>query len=158
MKRRDFIKTTGTGWILWTLPMQSPAYSPDEKRLAVIRKLCRVVVPVDENIPVDPESINLPHKVDMFINSQLFFVKELLKTAIKVVEILPYFKMKFKKFSSLSDEEAEEIFLSLRRSRFPAVKGIYLGLKSIINFFYYSSEEVWKHIGYEGPLLKGVEE
>jgi hypothetical protein len=154
MKRREFIKKTGSAGVILSLPQKKPPVPGSVKRIRVIKKLVRIVVPQSEEIPVDPEKIGLPQKIEDFISSQIFFVKEMMRTALKVLEYLPYFKLKFKKFSTLSDEEAKEIFLSLRETRFTPLKGIYLGMKSIINFMYYSSEEVWKYIGYEGPVVR----
>lgn len=152
MRRRDFIRKSGTATAIFVMPSVAQSVPPSAKRLAVIKKLCRIIVPESEDIPVDPLKIGLPEKIDNFISSQIFFVKEMMRTALKVLEYLPYFRFKFKKFSELSDEEAEKILLSLRESRLTPLKGIYLGMKSVINFMYYSSEEVWKYIGYEGPI------
>jgi len=154
MKRREFIKKTGAVGVILGFPTQRPRVPASARRIAVIKKLVRIVVPPGEEIPVDPEKIGLPQKIENFISSQIFFVKEMMRTALKVLDYLPYFKFKFKRFSALPDEEAEKIFVALRESRFTPLKGIYLGMKSIINFMYYSSPEVWKYIGYEGPLLK----
>ncbi len=153
MKRRTFIKSSGITFLLLNLPEKGKAYPLDEKRLKILRKLCRVIVPSTEEIPVDAEKIHLPEKIDAFINSQLFFIKELMKTAIRFLDVLPYLRLRFKRFSEMEDDEAREFFISLRESRFVPLKGIYLAMKSVVNFMFYSSEEVWKYIGYEGPLL-----
>ncbi len=158
MKRREFIKKAGTATAVLGIPPNLRPVSTEGRRLAVIRKLVRVIVPKSEEIPVDPEKIALQKKIDNFISSQIFFVKEMMRTALKVLEYFPFLKLKFKRFSNLSDEEAEKILISLRDSRLTPLRGIYLGMKSITNFLYYSSEEVWKYIGYEGPITKeGVE-
>jgi len=154
MKRREFIKKTGYVSVMMSLPQKSTPVPGSAKRIVVIKKLVRIIVPQSEEIPVDPEKIGLPKKVEDFISSQIFFVKEMMRTALRVLEYLPYFKLKFKRFSTLSDEEAKEIFFHWRETRFTPLKGIYLGMKSVINFMYYSSEEVWKYIGYEGPILR----
>jgi hypothetical protein len=154
MKRREFIKKTGYAGVIMGFPKPKQKIPASAKRIAVIRKLVRIIVPQSEEIPVDPEKIGLPQKIENFISSQIFFIKEMMRAALKVLEYIPYFTFKFKRFSDLPDEEAEKIFVSLRESRFTPLKGIYLAMKSIINFMYYSSPEVWNYIGYEGPLLK----
>jgi len=61
-----------------------------------------------------------------------------------------------KKFSNASEKNQDRLLSWMERNKVSALRLGFFGLKSYICMGYYSREDVWKIINYEGPLRYDV--
>lgn len=148
MKRREFIK--GSGGALLLIPNIFSVLK--KKEVDVLVQVWRVAT-YEEGLP-QPDEGEIIKLFEKVIGGQFYFVKDTFKMGIKLLDVLPFFRFKFKRFSDMNLDEAREFFQSLRDSNLPQIRGLYLTLKSVALFLYYSRPESWNYIGYEGTWVK----
>jgi hypothetical protein len=81
-------------------------------------------------------------------------VSSLLPLALLLIEWGPFlFDLRFARFTKLGADEQDASLRSWATSRFELRRTAFLGLRNLCFLGWYSQPEVWKLIGYLGPLL-----
>lgn len=148
MKRREFIRSTGGTFFFF-----SNIFSVFKKKNVDTLVQVWKVATYEKGLP-QPDQKEIKELFEKIICNQYYFVKDTFKMGTKLLDILPFFYFKFKRFSNMNLDEAREFFLSLKESGIPQIRGLYLTLKSVALFLYYSRPESWDYIGYEGPWVE----
>ena len=76
-----------------------------------------------------------------------------LRDALRLIEWLPLFTL-FGRFSSLSELQQDQFLQHLSTSRFALFRSAFMGVKWLAMFFYYTQDETWPAIAYDGPWVK----
>lgn len=118
--------------------------------------LIETVLPRSPELP-DPLGLKLPEELDRFLRREPEEVGSRIRDALLFVEWSPKLSRYFRTFSELTLEQRRRFFRGYARSILKLKRGIYLGLKGLILFFYADHPEVWPAMGYDGPWVRGIE-
>jgi hypothetical protein len=118
-------------------------------------RLIEVVLPQDSELP-DPLKLHLPQEMDAFLRSESEAISTRIRDALLFVEWSPRVSRYFKNFSDLPLPERRQFFAGFAQSSLKLKRGIYLGLKGLILFFYTDHPETWTSMGYDGPWVREV--
>jgi len=83
-------------------------------------------------------------------------VTELLPLALRLFEWWPFlFELRFRRFSDLAPDEQDTSLEGWMGSRFAVRRTAFLALRNLSLLGWWSQQETWPLIGYQGPLLAG---
>ena len=155
LNRRQFVLLSllaGASSLLIPTGALSGEHSP--KVTELLDMIADALLPGDRFIPYTPSELQISGQIIKGLETLPERMKRELLMAVKVVEVMPLFELKFKRFSAMSPGEREEYFNSWAQSRLSLKRKIFIAMKSAIGFAYFSHPSVWKYIGYEGPWVK----
>ncbi|MBW2313626.1 MAG: hypothetical protein JRH10_05480 [Deltaproteobacteria bacterium] len=82
-------------------------------------------------------------------------VTELLPLALRLFEWWPFFfELRFRRFSDLDPAEQDASLTGWMESRFAVRRTAFFALRNLALLGWWSQEETWPLIGYQGPLLE----
>lgn len=123
------------------------------KEFAVVKALVRALLPADDGFP-SGESLGVPQRIDEEVWAAAPALRRDLKAGVQLLEhatALHGFSSRFTRLPETSQRAYVEKLLAGSNNTLCLIA---LALKEMAHLFYYGHEAVWKHIGYDGPLLK----
>ena len=121
------------------------------RRLKVFLAVADRIVPKDDDSP-GGGTMATAGVVDWALDRTQPDLRSQLLLFIMVVEFLGVF-FGGRPFSKNSDEKKDRELKFLENARVSLFRMGFFGLKSYVCMGYYTREEVWKTLGYEGPLM-----
>lgn len=118
-----------------------------------LKALIEAIIPQSPELP-DPFKLKLPEEIDRFLREEPEEVSTRIRDALLFVEWSSKLSHHFRVFSELTLEERRSFFRGYTRSTLKLKRGIYMGLKGIILFFYADHPETWPAMGYDGPWVQ----
>ncbi len=116
--------------------------------------LAQALFPRGGGIAIGAEDLDLARDFDKFLADEPEWNQADLKRALFLLEIAPVlFAGKLRTFSHLDLEERVEHFAGWANSRWLLRRQVALAFRRFLSLAFYDRAEVWKHIGYEGPLV-----
>ncbi|MFZ5755539.1 MAG: transcriptional initiation protein Tat [Pseudomonadota bacterium] len=123
---------------------------PDER--AVFEKLIRVIMPVEQAGFLDTQTIPVMENVDAMVRAMPAFVRDRMNLAVTAFDtgsILLSFK--FRRFSTLSDEEALAYVNAWHEGTF-VQRGAITSLKVLVCVNYWRDQRAAARVDYDGPV------
>jgi hypothetical protein len=117
------------------------------KEAELINAIGNAMIPEGGNPPYRFEDLVLDFEVDRFFSYAHRDIRMAIKLFLKLVEYAPVFT-KFKKFSSLSEKERQELLEKWEKSKIPLKRQIVIALKGFIMLTYYNRKVVQEKIGF----------
>lgn len=134
-----------------TLPKLNVLSSDDYKLLSIVSD---TVIPRGGAFPTGALDIDLAARIDSYLEPEDTDLIQGIRGALMFVEHkAPALSGKEGLFSGLSADAREETLLALRAMGGPAT-AVFAALRGLCIFYFYTDEQAWTHIGYEGPLVK----
>ena len=122
----------------------------DNKERKKLKPIIKGILPsITDDILLDKVIDNL----EDFLEEMDEEVEKNLKLLIKVIDILASIR-NLKSLKSLTEEEIERFFNWLYNFPIGKIAAGFNGLRAIILMSYYSLEESWDKIGYDGPIVQ----
>lgn len=119
----------------------------------IVAAIADTVVPRGGAFPIGAEDVDLASRIDAFLVTQDPDVVKGLRGALMILEygggILAG---RPGRFSRMGAEGRAAVFAALPH-RFALARQTYTGLKQLCLFLFYSADEAWPAIGYDGPWL-----
>jgi hypothetical protein len=127
----------------------------DAHEYRTLRSLVEVVLPKTDAIPIDPASMDLPRKFDVFLSDEPGQSVKDLRKALVLVEFGPLaFDKKLSTFSRLGVAERTAHWNEWALSDNLLRRQVSIAMRKFFNLVYFDQEQVWPYIGYPGPSMK----
>ncbi len=112
------------------------------------------IIPRGGAFPLGALDIDLAARIDSYLDSEDTELILGLRGALQFTEHqAPALTGRKGSFSTLPAEEREALLLTLRDTGGDAT-AVYAALRGICTFYFYTTEQAWPHIGYDGPLVQ----
>ncbi|WP_083928405.1 gluconate 2-dehydrogenase subunit 3 family protein [Marinobacterium rhizophilum] len=112
------------------------------------------IIPRGGAFPLGALDIDLAARIDSYIEPEDTALIQGVRGALMFLEHkAPAIQGKEGLFSSMAAEEREALLLALRDAGGDAV-AVYTALRGLCLFYFYTDEQAWPNIGYDGPLVK----
>ncbi len=126
----------------------------DEKGYAVISAFADRIIPRGGPYEIGALDVKVVEFFDEFAASDYPEVQKDFKSVITLLEHgAPFLDFKFKRFSQMTTDEQDEYLKGWESSKLALLRGAFVGLKKLCMMGYYSNEQVWPHIRYDGPSV-----
>lgn len=122
------------------------------KQLAVVRAVVEALLPADGDLP-SGLALGVHQRIDEEVWSASDELREDLRAAIELVEVLPLLWGLGGRFSRLSLADREAAFRRMTTGTFGPVVQAATALKQMCALFYYASDATWAAVGYDGPWV-----
>ena len=125
----------------------------DAAAASTLHAAAQVVLPSGDGFPsiADAKTIERIDEEIYFVSPE---VREDVKTAIKVLEYLPFMYGYFSRFSALDMTTRKVVLEKAFKSQFEVPRAVSASLRLIVQLFYFGSSATWARIGYDGPFAK----
>ncbi|NVK41463.1 MAG: gluconate 2-dehydrogenase subunit 3 family protein [Oceanospirillaceae bacterium] len=113
------------------------------------------IIPQSGAFPIGALDIDLAARIDHHLKAELTDVVAGVSGALMFIEnkAPEAFAGKTARFSDLETSERESILLAMRDAGgVPTI--IFSAMRGLSIFYFYTHEDAWPHIGYDGPLVK----
>jgi hypothetical protein len=121
------------------------------REYAILRAVARCVVP-GEGAEPGADELGVPARIDRELSFHPPRLGEDITLALRLVEWWPLPSC-FARFTKLPAEEQHSQLAGMASSRFALPRAAFQGIRFLIMFFYYTLDESWPAIGYEGPWI-----
>jgi len=119
--------------------------------------LAEAILPAGNGFPKGARELLLPEAFDHFLADEPEFVASDLRMALTLVEFGPvWFSGRAATFSHLPVQKRLALFLAWSQSERLLLRQVTLAFRKFFCLVFYDHEEVWPHIGYDGPSAKRV--
>lgn len=136
----------------YSLPPGDVAVALSTKEMAIVRAIVEALLPGDDGLP-SGLALSVHQRIDEEVFSQPDEVQEDLKAALQLLEHGPPLFGAFGRLTALAPEERREVLARMLRSDVDVVVQAAVAMKQLAHIFYFTREEVWPHIGYDGPWI-----
>lgn len=123
------------------------------KEFAVVKALVRALLPAEDGFP-SGESLGVAQRIDEEVWAAAPEVRRDLKAGLQLLEHATAMKGFQSRFTRLEPAAQRAYLEKLLAGSNNTLCLVALALKEMAHLFYYGHESVWKHIGYDGPLVK----
>lgn len=123
------------------------------KEFAVVKSLVRALLPAEDGFP-SGESLGIAQRIDEEVWAAAPELRRDLKAGLQLLEhatALQGFSSRFTRLETAAQRAYLEKLLAGSNNTLGLVA---VAFKQMAHLFYYGHESVWKHIGYDGPLIK----
>jgi hypothetical protein len=123
------------------------------KEFAIVKALVRAILPAEAGFP-SGESLGVPQRIDEEVWAAAPALRSDLKAGVQILEhatALHGFPSRFTRLPAADQRVYLEKLLAGSNNTLCLIA---LALKEMAHLFYYGNEAVWRHIGYDGPLVK----
>lgn len=163
--RREFLKKSVAGAVLlgsagFLAQCQrrvTPAPRPEgvtvfeAREFETLRAFCQTVLPAADT----PAAQAVPYRIDREIGHWSAKNQAEVKSLLALLEGgTRYFLYGWRPFSGLSADEGQDYLHGWESSRFDFRRQAFQALRMMAFFYFYSQDETWKVIGYDGPWIK----
>lgn len=126
--------------------------SDDEVRL--MTKLVRAILTTEAYGLPDPiDDVPTLKNIDVMVGNMASNQRTLLRLGFFIFDHRPIAGLKFKRFSSLSDEEATRYFIAMQEGPF-FERGLATSMKALITLNYWRDPQTWAALDYWGPVTE----
>jgi len=126
----------------------------DEKGYAVMSAFAERVVPGGGPYDIGAADARVVEFFDEFAATDYPEVQKDFKSVISLFEHGPLFLQRStKRFTEMTPDEQDEYLKKWETSDSVVLRGAFVGIKKLCMMGFYTSELVWPHIGYDGPLV-----
>ena len=122
------------------------------KALRTFLAIAARIIPEDENSE-SAGNIKTAAVVDWTLQKIPSDIRKKIVLFLKVINVLTFFKY-FKSFEKLSDEKQDSFLRWLESHKISLFRMGFFGIKTYVCMGYYTREEMWDSIDYDGPILK----
>jgi hypothetical protein len=130
----------------------------DDAQRAVLDAVLDAFVPSGGAFALGASDVQLGARVQRFVAAQPPDVAVAVRGALFAVEWLsPVLAGRLGRFSALDATGREACLRALVGSRSALARDLYAGLKQLSIFSFYSVDQTWVHVGYEGPWVRRAE-
>lgn len=163
--RRDFLKKS----LLGTLALGSAGFLAqckrrvtmtlrpegvlvfDTQQFKTLAAFCQSVLPGSET----QAARAVPYRIDAEVSHWSPKDQAQVKSLLALIENGPrYFFFNWRPFIRLAPNERQEYLRGWESSRFGFRRQAFQALRMLAQFYFYSQDETWKAIGYDGPWIK----
>ena len=125
----------------------------DLQTAATLGALAQAVLPLGDGFPSigDAKTIERIDEEVYFVSPE---VRDDIKTAIRVIEYMPFIYGYFTRFSALDVGSRLAVLEKAFQSRFEIPRAVSSSLRLMVQLFYFGSSATWTRIGYDGPFAK----
>jgi hypothetical protein len=117
--------------------------------------LARALFPEGGAFPPGASGVDLARMFDVVLADEPEWNQSDLKAALFLLELGPLlFEGRLTTFSSLNEAEALAHFQRWQQSHSLVRRQVALAFRKFLCVVFYDRPEVWKHIGYDGPLIR----
>jgi hypothetical protein len=126
----------------------------DDKTHAVILAFADRIIPRSGAFPEGAVDLDVVSYFDTIVSDQPPEIQKNMKSGLLLIEYgAPFFQFTFKRFTRMSDEERDTYLRCWENSRVPIFRGIFCGFKNLCCLGFFSNENIFPHIGYDGPWI-----
>ncbi|MBR9865493.1 MAG: gluconate 2-dehydrogenase subunit 3 family protein [Oceanospirillales bacterium] len=120
----------------------------------ILSAVSDAIIPSGGAFPTGALDIDLAARIDSYIPPEDTDLIQGIRGALMFIEHkAPSLVGKEGLFSQLSIQDREALLLTLRDAGGDATS-VFAALRGLNLFYFYTDDNVWPHIGYEGPLVK----
>jgi hypothetical protein len=123
------------------------------KQLTVVRAIVDALAPGENGWP-SGLALGVHRSVDEQFWAADPALSADLRAGLELIEHVPPLFGHFGRLSSLDREARQEVYARLLESRFDVLVQVATAMKQLVLLCYYTREEVWPFIGYDGPWIK----
>lgn len=165
LSRRGFLRTTLIASMAFTsgcaslfgrkaAPEVVEYHSLSPEEVEVITRLTEVMLPTAEHgLPSSTDVVPTIKNLDAMAQRMPTQTRELLSLALWVFNNRPMASFKFKRFTSLTDEQALAYIDAMQQAAF-FERGIMTTLKALVALNYWRDERTWPGLDYHGPVTE----
>lgn len=125
-----------------------------EESYRILSAVGDTVIPHGGAFPLGALDVDLAARIDSYLDPDDAELMQGVRGALMFIEHkAPALANMTGTFSSLSAENREKLFLTLRDTGGDAT-AVYAALRGLCLFYFYTHEHVWPGIGYDGPMVK----
>jgi len=126
----------------------------DEKGYAVMSAFAGRIIPGGGPYDIGAKEAGVVEFFDEFAATDYPEVQKDFKSVITLLEHGPLF-MQFSttRFTEMTPDEQDEYLEKWETSDSVLLRGAFVGVKKLCMMGFYTNEQVWPHIGYDGPLV-----
>jgi hypothetical protein len=131
----------------------SRCLSFDAARAATLEALIGAVVPTAPGFPsaADAEVLDRFDEETYFVSAE---VRDDIRTAVDVLEYLPFLYGHLSRFSHLGVEARRRVLEAAVQSRFAVPRAVAGSLRMMAHLFYYGHRATWAATGFDGPFAR----
>lgn len=166
LSRRSFIKTSLWGLLLLSavgcLPLSCRRRFHEGARVLgtaegeTLLRATEALLPPRASLP-QPAELACVEAVDRLMQPMSRGLRRQIKLMLRFLEWAPViFLFSIRRFSQLGVDGRREVLTFLSQSRFSLLRQIFTGVKALGLTGYYTQDETWKAIGYDGPWVGRV--
>lgn len=133
-----------------SLPTALQAFSADDYRLLSV--VSEAILPSEASSP-GARSIDLAARIDRYTSPKDEELIQGIRGALLFIENkAPELIGETKKFSQLDPANQEKVLLAMN-SASPLTTTVFVAVRGLCLFYFYTDEAGWEQLGYDGPLL-----
>jgi hypothetical protein len=131
------------------MPHKSTEQTKPSKHVTTLILLSAHLAPIPTDIDYPERRGYLEKSYTHIISNMALIFRVLLKFALKIFEIMPFWMgCGYKKFKHLKLEDQSKYINLWAQNKFPMTRDIFLKLKAIISIVVFSDKKIWPHLGY----------
>lgn len=121
---------------------------------STLNQFAQRVLPPGGDIPLSAEDARVVRKIDEALSIEDKDIQKQFSAALFIFEFAPLLSLKFSRFSNLSEDDQIQVMKDWSESRWLIKRTIFNAMKDICMFMFYTTPDVWKFMGYDGPLVQ----
>lgn len=125
-----------------------------EREANTLRNFSMRLIPPGGDIPLSADDVGVVKKIDEALSLEDKDIQKQFSAALFIFEFLPLFSLRFSRFSALPEDSQIELMNEWSKSRWLVKRSIFNAIKDLSMFMFYTTPDVWKYMGYDGPLVK----
>ncbi|WP_286240192.1 gluconate 2-dehydrogenase subunit 3 family protein [Neptuniibacter halophilus] len=137
-----------------TLPEEPALQTLSAEEYRILSRVSDTIIPRGGAFSLGALDIDLAFRIDAYLDAGDEVLMQGIRGALLFLEHkAPSLIGLEGTFSGLPAEQRESLLLTLRDAGGDAT-AVFVGLRSLCMFYFYTATEAWPEIGYEGPLVK----